>query len=215
MNFDAKVRRGFSLVAATSALLCAGGLAGAPQARAQEAAKSLLGFLGVQSNKDDESIDYRARAPIVVPPRLDLQKPKEATRDPSWPQDPDVAAKRRAALDSHTPAAQGAPNSRAETGSLPAEGPPDECQASEKAFCLSTPWKVLKSVTNGFTSSDTVQAGPEPVRKYLTEPPPGYRQPAAVAKAAVGAPEDKPGAASPANIGKGFPGSDDLRREGK
>jgi hypothetical protein len=198
MNFDAKVWRRFSLVAATSALLCAGGLASAPEARAQEATKSLLGFFGLQSTKDDESIDYRTRAPIVVPPRLDLPKPKEATRDPSWPKDPDIAAQRRAALDSHTPAAQVTPNARAEGDSLPAEGPPDECQASGTALCLSTPWKVLKSVTNGFTSSDSVQPGPEPVRKYLTEPPPGYRQPAAVTKAATEAPKDKPEPSNPA-----------------
>ena len=197
MTFDAKKRYRYRLVAATSALLCAGGLTGAPPARAQEIGKSLLGFFGFQSNKDDESIDYRARAPIVVPPRLDLTKPKEAARDPSWPRDPDVADERRAALDSHTPAAQVTPNARA-ADSLPAEGPPDECQASGMALCLSTPWKVLKSVTNGFTSSDTVQPGPEPVRKYLTEPPPGYRQPAAVAKPAIETPKDKPGAADTA-----------------
>jgi hypothetical protein len=176
MNFDAKVRRRFSFVAATSALLFAGGLIGAPQVHAQEAAKSMLGFFGLQSNKDDESIDYRVRAPIVVPPRLDLPKPKEATRDPSWPKNPDIGVERRAALDSHTPVAQVTPNTRAETGSLPAEGPPDECQASGKALCLSSSLKALKSVTNVF-HPETVQLGPEPVRKYLTDPPSGYRQP--------------------------------------
>ncbi len=198
MNFDAYIRCRFSFLAAMTALLCAGVLTGAPQARAQEAGKSLLGFFGLQSNKDDESIDYRARAPIVVPPRLDLPKPEAAARDPSWPKDPDVAAERRAALDSHTPAAQVTPSAQAEKGSLPAEGPPDECQASGSALCLSTPWKILKSVTNGFTSSDTVQAGPEPVRKFLTEPPPGYRHPAGVANAANEATKDKPAPADTA-----------------
>jgi len=198
MNFDAKMRRRFSLAAAMSALLCAGGLTGVAQVRAQEAAKSFLGFFGLQSNRDDESIDYRARAPIVVPPSRELPKPKEATRDPSWPKDPDLAAERRAALDSHTPAAQGAQSQGAGANPLPAEGPPDECQASGAALCLSTPWKVLKSVTNGFTSSDKVQAGPEPARKFLTEPPPGYRQPAADSKAAVEAPKDKSGPADAA-----------------
>lgn len=196
MNFDVIIRRGFSLRVATCALLCAGGLTVAPPVRAQSAFNSLLGYFGMQSNKDDDTIDYHARAPIVVPPRLDLPKPKEAARDPSWPKDPDIAAARRAGVDSHTPAAQTTSAARAETGALPTEGPPDECQTSDNALCLSTPLKVLKSVTNGFTSSDTVQPGPEPSRKLLTEPPPGYRIPAAVAKAAAAAPKDKP---EPAN----------------
>jgi hypothetical protein len=199
MKFDARMRRSFSLTAAC-ALLCAGELTGAPPVRAQEAGNSLLGFFGMQSNKDDESIDYRARAPIVVPPRLDLPKPREAASDPSWPKDPDIAAERRAAVDPHVPAAQVTPNAGAKADSLPAEGPPDECQTSGNALCLSTPFKALKSVTNTFTSSKTVQPGPEPARKFLTEPPPGYRQPAGVAKAATEGPKDKSSPADATSI---------------
>jgi hypothetical protein len=45
--------------------------------------------------------------------------------------------------------------------------------------------------------SDTVQPGPEPPRKYLTEPPAGYRQATGVAKATIDAPKDQPDAADP------------------
>jgi hypothetical protein len=180
MNFDAKLGQSFSLVVATCAILGAGGLTASPRVCAQEAAKSFLGFFGLQSNTDGESIDYHTRAPIVVPPRLDLPKPKEATADPSWPQDPDVAAERRAALDPHTPVAQVKANGESKTDSLPEEGPADECETNSgtrsTALCLSSSWKALKSVTDVFHHK-TVQLGPEPVRKYLTEPPSGYRQP--------------------------------------
>jgi hypothetical protein len=160
----------------------------------------------MQFDKEQDSIDYRARAPIVVPPRTDLPPPKEAVRDPAWPKDPDIAAERRAALDSRRPARQLTPNSRVEMsqtelqqgrGPLPSDGPPDECQAGAGTpICLFTPWIVLKSIVTRF-QSDTVQPGPEPPRKYLTEPPAGYRQATGVAKATIEAPKDQPDTADP------------------
>jgi hypothetical protein len=199
MNFKVRIWYRLRLIAAASALVLAGGLGNGQQAGAQEASnafKSFLAYFGMrQPNADDESIDYRARAPLAVPPRLDLPKPKEAARDPSWPKDPDSAAQRRAALDAHTPVAQvpgntGTPasaESQQGRGALPADGPRDECEAhSGMALCLSTPWKFLKSVGNVF---HPVQPGPEPARKFLTDPPPGYQQPANASKAAGEAPK--------------------------
>src|ERR1700737_3412872 len=202
--------RGLGPAAAVAALLTLVAFSSAAPARAQEDTNmfnSVLGFVGMQFDKEQDSIDYRARAPIVVPPRTDLPPPKEAARGPAWPKDPDIAAERRAALDSRRPAPQLTPNSRVEMsqtelrrqgrGPLPSDGPPDECQAGAgTALCLYTPWKVLKSVVTGF-HSDTVQPGPEPPRKYLTEPPAGYRQATGVAKATVEAPKDQPDAADP------------------
>jgi hypothetical protein len=69
-------------------------LLGASPARAQAPQEdtnplnSVLGFVGMQFDKDKEDIDYRARAPIVVPPRLDLPKPKQVARNADWPKDP-------------------------------------------------------------------------------------------------------------------------------
>ncbi|MGH6935059.1 MAG: hypothetical protein ACRED2_02570 [Methylocella sp.] len=204
--FDMVLRRRLGSAKAMTALLCVAGIASAPPARAQEDTnmfKSVLGFFGMQFGKQQESIEYRARAPIVVPPRTDLPPPKEAVRDPAWPKDPDIASERRAALDSRRPAPQLTPNSRAEMpqsrlqrgrGPLPSDGPPDECQAGAgRALCLYTPWKVLKSFVTGF-HSDTVQPGPEPPRKYLTEPPAGYRQATGVANATIEPPKDQPNA---------------------
>ena len=204
--------RSLGMAAAVAAFLSIAAFSGATPARAQASEdtnmlNSMLGFVGMQFDKEQDSIDYRARAPIVVPPRTDLPPPKAAVRDPSWPTDPDVVEARKAALDSRRPAPQITPNTRAELsqaelqkgqGPLPSDGPPDECQAGAGTpICLYTPWKVLKSMVTGVNTSDTVTPGPEPQRKYLTEPPPGYRQATGVAKATIEAPKDKPDSADP------------------
>lgn len=194
-----------------AALLVAAGLAStgflaASPAKAQEdtnAFNSMLGFFGMQFDKEDERIDYHARAPIVVPPKMDLPKPKEASRGQDWPTDPDVAERRRAALDSRRLAPQPTPNTRAELSqaelqrgvggnhSLPTEGPPSECQASAGTpICLYAPWKALQNAFAG-AQPDAVQPGVEPDRKYLTEPPPGYRKASATAKATIEVPKDQ------------------------
>ena len=209
MIFDMVLRHRLGLATAVVGLLSVSGFSGATPAWAEEDTNmfnSVLGFVGMQFDKEQDSIDYRARAPIVVPPGTDLPPPKEAVRSSAWPKDPDIAAERRAALDSRRPAPQLTPNSRVEMsqtelqqgrGPLPSDGPPDECQAGAGTpLCLYTPWKVLKSVVTGF-HSDTVQPGPEPPRKYLTEPPMGYRQATGVAKATIDAPKDQPDAADP------------------
>ena len=201
--------RGLGFATAAAALLSVAGFSFASPAFAVEDTNmfnSVLGFVGMQFDKERDAIDYRARAPVVVPPRTDLPPPKVAVRGEAWPRDPDIATERRAALDSRRPAPQVTPNSRVEMsqtelqrgrGPLPADGPPDECQAGAGTpLCLYTPWNVLKSVVTGF-QSDTVLPGPEPPRKYLTEPPAGYRQATAVAKATIEAPKDQPDAADP------------------
>jgi hypothetical protein len=201
--------RSLGTAAAVAALLSIAVFSSAPPARAQEDTNmfnSVLGFVGMQFDKEQDSIDYRARAPIVVPPRTDLPPPKAAVRDPAWPKDPDVIEERRKALDSRRPAPQITPNTRVEMsqaelqqgkGPLPSDGPPDDCQAGAGTpICLYAPWKALKSMVTGF-NSDTVQPGPEPERRYLTEPPPGYRKATGVAKATIEAPKDQPDAADP------------------
>jgi hypothetical protein len=203
--------RGLGPAAAVAALLALAAFSGAAPAPAlaQEDTNmfnSVLGFVGMQFDKEQDSIDYRARAPIVVPPRTDLPPPKEAVRDPAWPKDPDVINERRAAMDSRRPAPQNTPNTRVEMsqtelqqgkGPMPSDGPPDECQAGAGTpICLYAPWKALKSMVTGF-HSDTVQPGTEPERRYLTEPPPGYRKATGAAKATIEAPKDKTDAADP------------------
>ena len=90
----------------SSLLVCAAALAltTALPAAAQEegaAVKSLLGSMGIIP-KDPPRIDYRERAPLVVPPQLNLPPPvdsKAVEAHASWPRDPDVAAARREAAE--------------------------------------------------------------------------------------------------------------------
>jgi hypothetical protein len=188
------------------------------QARAQDDTNtfnSLLGFFGMQFDKEDAHIDYRARPPLVVPPRNDLPPPKEAKRDPNWPDDPDVMARRRAALDSKRPAPQDFLNKRAELSPQEAAGrkaqtsqakakgeEEDESRcllngpASGEHSCLYAPWKLLQTVFGG-EASDKVEPGVEPPRRYLTEPPAGYRSATAATTATNDAPREQPDAADP------------------
>ena len=54
--------------------------------------------------RDHEAIDYTPRAPIVVPPTNDLPSPAAPTgRAAGFPDDPDVAARRKALVDPRQP----------------------------------------------------------------------------------------------------------------
>jgi hypothetical protein len=90
---------------------CAGALAllvAATGASAQEgeAVKSLLGSIGIIP-KEKDPIVYNERAPLVLPPSMDLPAPAQGggaeARNGNWPKDPDVAARRKAAADARTP----------------------------------------------------------------------------------------------------------------
>ncbi|HTV33479.1 MAG TPA: hypothetical protein VME69_10335 [Methylocella sp.] len=147
---------------------------------------SLMNYMSPSAaKKDPDAIDYHPRAPLVVPPSTNLPAPKEATRDPAWPQNPDQAKERRAALDSRRPVPQSNPKGRAEesqSAATPAEGPPDECEARGTGICLSAPWHAIQTLVTGFNANEVVQPGSEPTRRFLIEPPPGYRKATAVPK---------------------------------
>jgi hypothetical protein len=196
-----------------TAVFAAAALMGASPARAQapqedtNPVNSVLGFFGMQFDKDKEDIDDRARPPLVVPPRLDLPAPKQVAHNPDWPKDADVEERRHAAAAAQRPAPQITPNTRVEMsanelqstrGDLPKEGPPDECQVSAGTpICLYTPWQILQSVTGlGGGKPNSVEVGDaEPGRTYLTEPPSGYRKPTGTATATIEAPKEAPDAA--------------------
>jgi len=89
----------------------AGGLAllvAATGASAQEgeAVKSILGAIGIIP-KEKAPITYNERAPLVLPPKMDLPAPAAGggaeARNGNWPKDPDVAARRKAAAEARTP----------------------------------------------------------------------------------------------------------------
>jgi hypothetical protein len=93
-------------------ILCRAGalalLVAASGASAQEgeAVKSLLGSIGIIP-KEKEPIIYNERAPLVLPPKMELRPPvprgAAEARAANWPKDPDVAARRKAAAEARAP----------------------------------------------------------------------------------------------------------------
>ena len=83
------------------ALLAAGGAA---QAEEGVAFKNLMGTIGIIPAEKDP-IRYRERAPLVLPPKAELPAPAAsyASSNPQWPNDPDVAARRRRADEARSP----------------------------------------------------------------------------------------------------------------
>lgn len=90
-------------LASALALLFAASSASAQEG---EAMKSLLGSIGIIP-KEKEPIIYNERAPLVLPPKMDLPAPVPSNgveaNNANWPKDPDVAARRKAAADAKTP----------------------------------------------------------------------------------------------------------------
>ncbi|MGL4634961.1 MAG: hypothetical protein ACRCWF_03185 [Beijerinckiaceae bacterium] len=90
----------------TAATTFVTGLMLAPVAHAQsvlDLGRMILGLPG----EEKPQIDYKERAPLVVPPSQNLRTPSEALpadqRRANWPQDPDVLARRKAAEDARRP----------------------------------------------------------------------------------------------------------------
>lgn len=71
-----------------------------------EVVKSILGSIGIIP-KEKPPIVYNERAPLVLPPKMELRPPAPGggveARNGNWPNDPDVAAARKAAADARTP----------------------------------------------------------------------------------------------------------------
>jgi hypothetical protein len=91
--------------------VCAGALvlAAVSGASAQEegvAMKSILGAIGIIP-KDPPNINYRERAPLVLPPKMELRAPGDPAaleaKTANWPKDPDVIAARKEAEEARTP----------------------------------------------------------------------------------------------------------------
>jgi hypothetical protein len=164
---------GLLLVAATGASAEGDGVA----------MKSLLGAMGIIP-RERPPIEYRERPPLVVPPKAELRAPIEPgsaeSRAANWPKDPDVAARRREAAEARRP---GSDNSRLSpeeiqsgrrAGAMPVVVGPVDRQADKSTL---TPDELR--AMDPRNNRRPVLAGAEPDRRSLTEPPTGYRKPAA------------------------------------
>ncbi len=154
--------------------------------------KILRGILkGLGLRRDEASIDYRERSPLVLPPGKDLPPPDTAAaakaRTAAWPDDPDVkqAKQRRDAERNRKPFTEGIddrPLTPSQYGQVPPSGKRGEAPAPsiEQTSKPSTAAELgAKNIFNSLWAPKeeyTTFAG-EPARGSLTEPPKGYRTP--------------------------------------
>lgn len=188
-----------------SALAVAGSAALAAPAPAS--AQSLLDIgkvlLGIPTTDERPAIDYRERAPLVVPPSTNLRQPAPAAspeeRRANWPQDPDVAARRRAAADARKPVMVdsitgneiGGPTRRLTPEQIRAgrvagqevTAVPQAPRYTDRDFNnvmggLATLREMDRQAGASLTGGNPNLDRAEPRREFLTDPPVGLRRPA-------------------------------------
>ena len=154
------------------------------------------------SRNGDEGIEYRERAPLVVPPSRNLPPPQSeasVTRDPAWPKDPDLARRkaksaaekaklRRSSGDYPSENARmlrpdelkGNPASAATSNSEPNRPGAEEAARPLNPDQLgggSKSWWNSISSTFGVQRPESAPFTGEPPRTSMTAPPPGYQTP--------------------------------------
>jgi hypothetical protein len=164
--------------------------------------RRFLKDLGLQRAGDQASIEYRERAPLVVPPSRDLPPPRRessVTDNPAWPKDPDLERRRQEAAATAASRAKlkgtaaeamienGRPLRPSEmprggaTASIPTPGttttPEDGARPLKPAELGAKKglWDMLSSV--GPEKPESAPFSGEPPRAALTDPPSGYQTP--------------------------------------
>ena len=180
----------------------------------QKFMRSIMDGLGLKRD-GEATINYRERAPLVLPPSRDLPPPERrdaVTANPAWPKDPDVARRKAEAAterdrnisdereleqnqlrpDQLTPGGRAKKKQASSDNGYqaPASGLGSQIMPSElgyKGNLFGTMFGSKKEETAKFTG--------EPPRDSLTDPPPGYQtpspdQPYGVGKATAPKPTD-------------------------
>jgi hypothetical protein len=192
--------------AATALVLCLGSFAATPALAADDGQENffsaVLGMLGVGGDKDsDPPINYRERAPLVLPPKMELPPPLPpvTAHAKDWPQDPDVLQAKKAAELAKAPRvpADDDRDSRISAAESRRRGTPDPNATVPTGDCLDdhtcSPqafWSMLKNTKKQNDQKAELVPGQEPPREYLTQPPPGYLVPTKEVKATAAAPRE-------------------------
>jgi hypothetical protein len=188
MKWGAMKGIGIARIGLVAAGLTAAVLTTGAEAQEGELVKSLLSNLGVVP-QDKDPIDYRERPPLVLPPRMELRQPMAPgaeARNPQWPNDPDVAERRRRAAEAGTPPT--------ETDLYRTNGQGNrlsiyEMRAGRRAGAGVPSAPVApKSTNDNWVNPDVLRAqeregrsaqvadGDEATRRSLTDPPSTYRR---------------------------------------
>lgn len=186
--------------------------------------RNVMRGLGLKRG-DEESINYRERSPLVVPPDTDfLPPPQDASaveRNPDWPQDPDVqrvrqAAKRQKRIINWTDEGRalrpdelnrGVPRS----GDAPRKAAATTVEDSQRVMSPTElgfkGWGSLKRMFGGQYENESGSFVEEPKRTELTQPPPGYLTPSPEQPYGVGKENAKLKAANPMDHAVGDAGT--------
>lgn len=181
-----------SLMAAAGGALLIGLAAATPARALDDGAENIfvsIGQLltvgvGLGGDSTKPTIEYRERAPLVLPPNLQQLPPPGsgvAARNPNWPQDFDVQRHRAAS------ARERAPRERYDefggrNAPTPVPGAP-VAQTGGSRTCgddgldrLCNTQQFWSTMSNRKQSEQKVAVGQEPPRKSLTDPPSGFRR---------------------------------------
>ena len=191
---------------------------------------------GIGFGREKDPIEYRERAPLVVPPNLNLRSPEErpiAAREAKWPNDPDVLRKKAEDEESRRPRSSTANDNHnvrlspeeLRKGRVPGGevgGNADSYHSrnnngydkDQDAYGRLSPDKLRAQgeAFNGLTREAPLKPGEEPKRRYLTEPPVGVRAPASGAPVVASAEKrgpDQNEESSPYAFFRRITGSDD------
>jgi len=164
---------------------------------------------GLGLRHDGDAIEYRERSPLVVPQTRDLPPPESDAsskpNNPNWPVDADIK-KRKAAAAAQKKVSTADATDRARPlrqNEMTAAGPDVKGGGQQSATAPADPGNGLLNPSqlgfNGWSFDNLFGSKPntttfttEPDRSSLTEPPVGYRTPAA--SQPYGLSQDKQGA---------------------
>lgn len=162
----------------------------------QKLLRGLMEGLGLKRD-GSETINYQERAPLVIPPRLDLPPPEKSeaavANNPAWPKDPDVVRRKEAErlernrnISNEREAEQNplSPNQLTPGRAAKRQARKDDgYQAPQGDFASPMSPSQLGYVGGMFDNifgkknDEAVRFTGEPPRTALTEPPPGYQTP--------------------------------------
>ena len=152
--------------------------------------ESLLDMVGMGDKKESDSIQYRERSPLVVPPKMEMPtpQPRPSQKAQAWPQDQEVVRARKKQVESNARVmskyveSNGGEKLTAEemramrTPGASTAAPDKGCKMDpfDRSACsVAEYWGNLSAKTEK-KDELSLQAGVEPPREYLTQPPKGY-----------------------------------------